>query len=197
MHEGLWKKLIELEHEEVAVNAQCIYDSKERHFIITFLNREYTVELDEKVISSKEGDSKIDAGFLEKLCILAYLINVSNIPVAKKQASADRLPGGQFFFRGNHSLPTVKVAEAFGNHPELLTEAGLKLGGKRLEFADSSIILDILPKVPIYFVLWGRDDEFDAKASILFDTTAADQIPLDALLTAANLAVNALIKLSQ
>jgi hypothetical protein len=197
MHEGLWDKLVELEAEEVALNAQCLYDREAGHYLVTFLDREYAVELEERVISSQEEDgSKIDAGFLEKLCILAYLINVSNIPLANKQASADRLPGGQFFFRGNHALPTNKIAENFGTNPSLLTEAGLKLGGKRLEFADSSIILNILPKVPIYIVLWGSDDEFNAKASILFDSTAADQIPLDALLTAANLAVNALIKYS-
>jgi len=46
--------------------------------------------------------------------------------------------------------------------------------------------------VPMTIVVWGRDEEFEARASILFDGTAADQLPLDALLAAVNLCVKAL-----
>jgi len=43
-------------------------------------------------------------------------------------------------------------------------------------------------------VIWRRCEEFDARASILFDQTAGSQLPLDALLAAANLTVEALAK---
>jgi hypothetical protein len=41
-------------------------------------------------------------------------------------------------------------------------------------------------------ILWRADEEFPARTSILFDETAADQLPLDALWMAAHLAVKAL-----
>ena len=44
------------------------------------------------------------------------------------------------------------------------------------------------------FVIWAGDEEFAARASILFDRTAGEQLPLDALWTAVNLAVKTLIK---
>jgi hypothetical protein len=47
--------------------------------------------------------------------------------------------------------------------------------------------------LPITFVIWGSDEEFDARASILFDKTAPSQLPLDALLAAVNLTAKALI----
>jgi hypothetical protein len=48
--------------------------------------------------------------------------------------------------------------------------------------------------VPLTMVLWRRSEEFEARASILFDETAASHLPLDALLAAVNLTVDALIK---
>jgi hypothetical protein len=51
----------------------------------------------------------------------------------------------------------------------------------------------VFPRVPLTIVIWRRDEEFAARASILFDQTAAAQLPLDALLAAVNLTVDALV----
>ena len=64
----------------------------------------------------------------------------------------------------------------------------------RCEFGDASIELYVLPRIPITIVVWQACDEFSARASILFDQTAASHLPLDALLGAVNLAVDALIE---
>ena len=55
-----------------------------------------------------------------------------------------------------------------------------------LSLAQSAMILATI-------VIWRADEEFPARASILFDQTAADQLPLDALWMAANLAVKVMI----
>ena len=44
------------------------------------------------------------------------------------------------------------------------------------------------------YIIYGGDDEFPARASVLFDRTAGAQLPLDALLAAVNLAVNAVVE---
>ena len=44
------------------------------------------------------------------------------------------------------------------------------------------------------FVIWRGDDEFEGRASVLFDQTAGAHLPLDALLAAVNVAVNAIIE---
>jgi hypothetical protein len=75
-----------------------------------------------------------------------------------------------------------------------LHRVSAQFGAEQCEFGDASIRLSVLPRVPLTMVIWGRCEEFDARASILFDKSAANQLPLDALLAAVNLTVKALTK---
>jgi hypothetical protein len=196
--EDLWKQLVGLDGFKTAERAKCQYMEELQRYVITMLNTEYAVNVADKEIFSVQTDSqRREAGFPEQLCILAYLINAKDLPVANELVKAETFPGGQFFFRGNHSLPTKKLEEVFGECPEWLYRSIEKFGAKRCEFGDSSIELYILPRVPITIIIWRGDDEFGARASILFDRTAGAHMLLDALLAAANLAVKAVIKASE
>ena len=184
-HEGLWEQLVELDEHETARRAKCQYIANPQRYVITLLNKDYVVSLSDRQVFSVQPESgATSAEFLEQLCILAYLINAKDVPLAGKLVRAETLRGGQFFFRGLHSLPTEKLKEVFGQCPEKL-------------FGDASIQLCILPRIPLAMVIWQGDEEFAARASVLFDRSAADQLPLDALLAAVNLAADALAKVAQ
>jgi hypothetical protein len=191
-NDGLWQQLLELDGQKTAQRAKCRYLPNPERYIVPLLNREYIVNLPEKKVLSAECSS--EAGFAEELCILTYLINSQDLPVANKLSAAEALPEGQFFFRGPHKLSTEKLEEVFGQCPERLYEVTDEFGAKRREFGDASIELYVLPRVPLTIVIWQGDEEFGARASILFDETAAAQLPLDALLAAVNLAIKALVK---
>jgi hypothetical protein len=194
-HEGLWEQLDKLDHKTTARRAKCEYLEDPPRYVISLLNTEYVAYLcDKQIFSTQSSPESTPAGFIEQLCLLAYLINVKEVPPANKFVKVENLPSGQFFFRGLHSLPTEKLEEAFGKSPELLYEASEQLDGKKREFGDASIELYGLPRIPIQIIIWGSDEEFDARASILFDQTAGNHIPLDALGALANLAVEALVK---
>jgi hypothetical protein len=194
-HEGLWEQLDKLDGTKTAQRAKCQYLASPERYIVTLMNAEYVVNLsDRNIFSAQSGSPQEPAEFLEQLCILAYLINAQDLPLADKLVGAETLPGGQFFFRGLHSLPTKKLEQTFGNHPEALHHISEQFGAEICEFGDASIRLYALPRVPLTIVIWRRCEEFDARASILFDQTAASQLPLDALLAAANLTVEALAK---
>jgi hypothetical protein len=194
-HEGLWEQLDKLDGTKTAKRAKCQYLKNPERYIVTLLNTEYVVNISDRNIFTIEPDStQKPAKFLEQLCLLAYLINAQDLPLANKLIRAQTLPGGQFFFSGLHSLPTEKLEKAFGDQPEVLHQISAQLGAERCEFGDASIQLYVLPRVPLTVVVWRRCEEFDARASILFDKTAADQLPLDALLAAVNLTVEVLIK---
>lgn len=193
-HEGLWEQLEKLDGTETAQRAKCQFLDSPARYTITLLNTEYAVNLSDKNIFSILSDStQEEAKFLEQLCILAYLINAQDLPPTNKLVSGETLPGGQFFFRGQHGLPTKKLEEAFGNNPEVLHQVSAKLDAERCEFGDASIRLYILPRLPLTIVIWRRCEEFEARASILFDQTAASQLPLDALLAAVNRTLGALL----
>ena len=194
LHEGLWQQIDGLDRVETAQRAKCQYLPNPQRYVITLLNAEYVVNLADRQIYCVQGCSApVSAEFLEQLCLLAYLINAKDLPLADKLVKAESLPGGQFFFRGLHSLPTGKLEKSFGQCPELLYRIMERFGAVRCEFGDASIKLYVLPRLPLTIVIWGGDDEFAGRASILFDQTACAQLPLDALLVAVNLAVDALV----
>ncbi|MHC4625121.1 MAG: DUF3786 domain-containing protein [Planctomycetota bacterium] len=191
-NEGLWQQVVKQDGEQTARRAKCRYVDESKRCILVLLNKEYAVDLSNRQVAAAADGAA--AGFGEELCILAYLINSRDLPVAEKLTPPERLPGGQFFFRGPHELPTDKLEEVFGERPERLYEVLDEFGAQRREYGDASIELHILPRVPMTVVIWRADEEFAARASILFDETAAEQLALDALWMAANLAVKALVQ---
>jgi hypothetical protein len=192
-NEGLWQQLLKLDGRETAQRAKCQYLPNPQRYVTMLLNREYIVNLPEKKVLPAVG-RPVEAGFTEELCILTYLINSKDLPVANKLKTAQELPEGQFFFRGLHKLATEELEEAFGKYPKRLYDVTDRFGAKRCDFGDASIELYVLPRIPLTVVIWRGDEEFGARASVLFDETAALQLPLDALWAAANLAIKTLAK---
>jgi hypothetical protein len=190
-NEGLWSQLMELDVAEAALRGACQCDEDSGCLGIVFLNKHYTVDPSEQKIYREDGSG---ASFGDELCILAYLINAKDIRLANKLTPGQKLPGGQFFFRGHHSLPTEKLTKAFGDDPKRLLNAAETLNASVCDFGDASLRVQVLPRLPLTVMVWGGDEEFEARSSILFDETAASQLPLDALLMAVELAVKTLIQ---
>lgn len=194
-HEGLWKQLIPLDRQQTAKRAICQYLPDPDRYIVRMLNTEYVVDLSNQEISSTlPGCEPAPAEFLEQLCILAYLINAQDLPLTNKLTKFEALPGGQFFFKGVHGLPLDKLEKAFGSHPDEIFKALEPLKAKKCEYGDASIELTVLPRIPLNIVIWAGCDEFPARVSMLCDSTTGSHLPLDALLTAVKLAVDAVIE---
>jgi len=197
MHEGLWEKLVALDPVETARRAKCEYMPATGHYEVVLLGCTYIIDAGERRIYQKEfahqDQETAEAGFLEQLCILAYLINARDVPLANKLVRAEALEAGTFFFRGPHTLPVEKLVAAFGDDPALLYKAGDSLEAKRPGYGDASIELSVLPRFGLTLVVWGVDAEFSGRASILFDQTAGKQLPLDAIGAAVEIAVKAVI----
>jgi len=194
-HKGLWQQLNKLDREETSNRAKCKYLRDPERYVVTMLEAEYVVNpQDREIVSIRPDLPPQSAGFLQQLCLLAYLINAQDLPLANKLVRAEALPGGQFFFRGIHSLPTEKLEKAFGERTEALHRIAKRFNAKKCEFGDDSVQFNILSRIPLTIIIWRRDEEFDARASMLFDQTAASHLPLDALWTAVNLAVEALVR---
>ncbi len=193
-YDGLWDQLEKLDRKKTESRSKSRYLKNPERFLVMLLNTEYVVNLSNHQIYSTGADStQKQATYLEQLCLLAYLINASDLPPADELTKVESLPGGQFFFRGLHSLPTDKLNQTFGNRPEMLYKISSHFKAQRCKFGDASIRLDVLPRLSLTIIIWRQCEEFDARSSILFDKTAASQLPLDALLVAVNLAVDALI----
>lgn len=194
VHEKLWEQLLKLDPHVTAKRAKCGYLEGSSQYCVKFLDSEYMVDIAEKRIFSDTGEAEpAGAGFMQQLCILAYLINSADVLLSGKLVTGDKLEAGQFFFRGPHAIPTEKLEDVFGTSPDMIYSALAGLDAKKASFGDVSVEIAVLPRLPMTFIIWGSDDEFPARASILFDKTATQQMPLDALFSAVNLTVKALV----
>ena len=193
-HEKLWEKVAALDAAATARRGLCQYDERSGRYTVSFLATNYSVDPAARSIVADGGSlAGQGAGFLEQLCILAYLLGASDVPLAGRLVKAESLESGQFFFRGHHSMPTEKLRAAFEGEPELLIKAGEALKASQRDFGDAAIEVLVLPRFPVTFVVWAADEEFAGRASILFDETADRQLALDAILAAVELTVKALI----
>lgn len=194
MHEQLWDQLKDLDPCQTAARALCEHCEDSGCYRVRMLENTYIVDPSERSIYAEPLTSESQsAGFLEQLCVLVYLASAKDLPLADKLVKGESFPGGMFFFRGQHALPTQKLLDAFGAKPDLLYEASKGLPFERSSFGDASVRITVLPRVPVTLIVWGGDEEFEASASILFDATAGEHLPLDALLAAVNLAIDAVL----
>ena len=194
MHEHYWEQLAKLDRQETARRAGCTCLAGCDSFAIRLLNGDYVVDLGARAIHSTTDASHLRlAGYLEHLCILAYLVNARDVPLAGKLVSVEKLDPGGFFFRGSHRLTVEKLEQAFGRDPQRLHGAGRRFDATPQAFGDASIELLVLPRIPLTLIVWAGDEEFSARASILFDQTASAHLALDVLYAAATLTINAIV----
>ena len=119
------------------------------------------------------------------LCVLAAGRSVGRTGRLVKPAN---LPGGHHFFtRGTHVLPLDELASKYGSDREGFISAGLARGGIQVAYGDVAVELSPVPSVPVVMILWLGDDEFPARADLLFDSSAEYTAPLDVLWASAML----------
>jgi Domain of unknown function (DUF3786) len=108
--------------------------------------------------------------FSLKLLALIYLANADGTAPSGTWVAYRELPGGRFY------EPVVKrsvedpLALAYGSDPEGFTSACAALGGTGLSLGDASCAFALFPNVLLAFILWHADEEFDARAQVLFDS---------------------------
>lgn len=181
---------MELDPAEVCTRASCAYAADSGYTEVAMLNQLYWVDPEQRDIQRcPEGGDPVPADFIEQLCILSYLLHAQNRPLAGKLVKAAQLEAGQFFFRGPHDLPLQPLEQAFGADPQRLVQSAQSLNARPCSFGDASVEIFLFARVPVTFIVWAGDEEFPARASILFDATASVQLPLDALGAAVNLVV--------
>ncbi len=108
--------------------------------------------------------------FSLKLLSLIYLVSSDGTPPSGKWVAYRELSGGRFY------EPVVKrsvedpLALAFGSDPGGFAAACASLGGAVLSLGDASCSFTLFPNVLLAFILWRADEEFDARAQVLFDS---------------------------
>ena len=166
---------------------------KDGLFFLPLLGREYMVDPKGRRIQEKDRPEAV-VDFQSGMVLISTLGRAVHTPPAGRMVTPKQLPGGSFFFTGPHAIPTGRLCKHFGNDPGLLLKRAAKMGGRPMDGADAAVLLQGLPRLPLYVFLWAADDEFQASATVGLDAHAHFHLALDGLWALSNVLVSRLIQ---
>lgn len=187
-----WDKLKKRNIDELCMLSLAhVYPPED--LLLHFLNKDILLDMGNRSIHRLNVNKreKIENPFLE-LIILVYLLNVSSDDPSQDIISVRDLKNAHFF-QGPHELQTAPLLDLYGNNLERFKSAAESLGGKSLDMAEAAYMLLPFPKIPLYYLLWEGDDEFEPNLSILFDRSIEKHLAADAIWGLVNLVSNYLL----
>lgn len=194
--EKVWETLAGLNPDDVCRRTDAAFDAASGRYLLRSFGRDFSVSPGERQISglSQSGEAFLQKpGYFFRLSVLGYLAMAKDVAPTGRLVSPMNMKSGQLFFRGSHVLPLDRVAERYGSGREGFLGKGEELGGERLGYGDASIRLLPLPRVATVAILWIADEEFPARADLLFDSSCEIQLPVDIIWSVAMLSTLAML----
>jgi hypothetical protein len=187
-----WEILTHLEPEDVCRRAVATFDNSSGLYTLKSFVWDISVSPHDNSLFCNASDSDVllqKLGYFSRLSTLWYLVGSKDIPLSGQLVRSVNLKGGQLFFRGTHVLPLDAIAKKYGGNAEDFYAKGRSLDAEKLRYGDASVRLLPLPRVPVVLILWLGDDEFPARADILFDSTCELHLPLDIIWSVAMMSI--------
>ena len=187
-----WNLLAASDPAGVCERAGVDFNPSDGTYRVPSFGREFTVDTVERLILSREPGSEVFLTryvSLFRLSLLWYLLKATAARPSGKLVKPAGLPGGDIFLKGTHILPLDALAAKYATRPEAFLDAGAALGATPAAYGNAAFVLSPLPKVPVTMLLWTEDDEFPARAGLLFDATCTAHLPLDVLWSVALMSV--------
>ena len=122
---------------------------------------------------------KLNDPLLELIC-LVYLLNAAPNELRNEMVGVNQLKGAHFF-TGPHEMKVEPLIERFGHDPNGFIQAAERIQGEPMNLADVAYRFEAFPKVPLYFLLWVGDEEFQPRLSVLFDRSVEHHLAPDAV----------------
>jgi len=172
------QRLKEMDVADICQRSKASYSQKEG-FLLPYLN--YTLRIDPQNFAVFSTDPKKIIDPALEVLILHYLRDARTTGPTGKWVSYRELPSGGFYyavFRARTEIPLIK---RLGSRPELFEKAAGGLGGEPAQYGDLAFKIITLPRLPLVYILWTKDEEFPAKASVLFDSSAENHLHIEDL----------------
>lgn len=162
--------------------------------ILTFLGQEILIDMQSRCLKGLRppGLEKIEEPLLELIC-LVYLLNAGPEGPRGDLISVRDLKNAHFF-QGPHRLDLDPLLRKYGRDADGFRRSAESLGGRSLSMADVAYRIPALPKIPLYYLLWEGDEEFEPRMSVLFDRSVEMHLSADALWGLVNLVSRALLE---
>jgi hypothetical protein len=121
--------------------------------------------------------SVYDAGM-----VLYYLREADGTPMADRWIGYRELPGGSFYSQAFQGYSGDRLAHTFGDHADAFSRAGVIVDGTSLPTLPGVAYAFLpLPRIRLAAILYPGEEEFAARASVLFDAAASHYMTTDGL----------------
>lgn len=164
------------------------------HLKFRFLNENILVDLDGRCLKRKaDGDWTETEDPLLELVTVLYLMNVNGLyPMHRDIVGVKDLKEAHFF-QGPHALRTEPLVRRYGTDLAGFSRAAEYLEGQPRDMADMAYRLLPFPRVPVYYLLWQADDEFEPRVTVLLDRSIENVLAADAIWALINRVTTALL----
>lgn len=163
-----WDSLVK--RDILSLSHFTLTEAREDALVFPFLNKRILIDFKDRCLkeSGQSAWEPIDDPLLE-LIVLLYFNRVDALyPLGKGLVSTRDLKEGHFF-KGPHALNMGPLVQRFRNNIRDFGEAAKSLAAEPADMADASFKFMPFPRVPLYYLLWKKDKEFDAAVDVLFD----------------------------
>jgi hypothetical protein len=141
-----------------------------------------TIQVAWPALTASFADNGDPCSTFDNAMLMYYLSTADGTPLADRWIGFRELPDGAFYNQAFQGYSGNLLALRFGEQPHGMQEAASLLAGDRLPaLAPVAYAFQPLPRIRLAAVLWPGDDEFAARASILFDAASHHYMTTDGL----------------
>ncbi|MFC1533744.1 DUF3786 domain-containing protein [Thermodesulfobacteriota bacterium] len=187
-----WEDLKDKDTEIICRNALTKNDPP-HGILLPFLKEHLLVDVERRCINqmTRNGWKQVNNPLLELVC-LVYLLHAGPESLDHNMIGVNELKTAHFF-RGPHELKIQPLLDRYGNDLDGFKRAAKSIKGEIIEMADVAYAFKVFPKVPLYYLFWKGDEEFEPRLSILFDRSIEHHLAADTIWGLVTLVSNILL----
>jgi len=163
-----------------ARNCGLVYEGSRREgtFAACFLNRPLRLEFPS--FDGRFADTEEEVPEDIRALLAYHLATSDGAEPAGRWISFADLPDGRFYCSTWRGYTGRVLADTYDDDIDGVRTAGERIGGVPISIpGDVAVCLSVFPKVPVAFVYWAGDEEFEARADFLFDANAGSHCSTD------------------
>ncbi|UCF09755.1 MAG: DUF3786 domain-containing protein [Candidatus Bipolaricaulota bacterium] len=127
------------------------------------------------------AESGADAPEETQILLLDYLSRSDGSPFAGRWIGFQELPHGAFYRHAFQGYTGDQLVRDLEGDMDRFLRGATAIGGEPIDIGDAGYAFTVLPRVRLAVVWWDGDEEFPAKAHVLFDASAGTYLPTDGL----------------
>ena len=188
-----WKRLQQRDFNKVSKIRNVKYNEEKNEFTIKVFNRDYILNCNDETI--RRSDDNYTPSAETGVMIVNYLsFTETDIHRSNKWVSLKEIPnGGMMFYPAFYKSSIVNLIKTFGEDSKSFKQCAQKLGGKEIKMGDMAFEFEVFPKVFSRVVIWEGDDEIEASATVLFDSSVQFIMHVESIIGLGGYIVNKII----